>query len=163
MCAKHCLAFSSLLNSIPLERRSWNCSSIVRGFWLLIQLYKKGDPPADLRDADGFCYRLIRTVLSENLLHFGCKYNAFLLIVQLFQQISFYSHSHLPFFYYLCNDLGEKSRVTDALAFISHLPKMSGKLIWNKFDWEAKGSRKRHPLTKCSYAHALAWSILVCE
>ena len=23
-------------------------------------LYKKGDPPADLRDADGFCYRLIK-------------------------------------------------------------------------------------------------------
>ena len=34
--------------------------------------------PADLRDADGFCYRLIRTILSENLLHFGCKYNDFL-------------------------------------------------------------------------------------
>ena len=36
---------------------------------LLIAHYylKKGDPPADLRDADGFCYCLIRTVLSENL------------------------------------------------------------------------------------------------
>ena len=31
--------------------------------WLLIAhclLYIKGDPPAVLRDADGFCYRLIR-------------------------------------------------------------------------------------------------------
>ena len=43
---------------------------------------KKGDPPADLRDADGFCYRLIRTVLSENYLHFGCKYNDFSWIMQ---------------------------------------------------------------------------------
>ena len=34
---------------------------------------KKGDPSADLRDADGFCYRLIRTVLSENLHKIGCK------------------------------------------------------------------------------------------
>ena len=55
--------------------------------WFLIAhccQYKKGDPPADLRDADGFCYRLIRTVLSENLLIFGCKYNAFLAIMQFF-------------------------------------------------------------------------------
>ena len=35
----------------------------------------------------------------------------------------------MHFLYYLCNDLGEKSRVADALAFISHLPKTPEKLL----------------------------------
>ena len=49
----------------------------------------------------------------------------------------FFAHSIVAFHLFLCNFAavsGEKSRAVDALAFISHLPKMSGKLIWNKFD-----------------------------
>ena len=72
------------LNQIAIQQMQ-----VLEGNSNRITIYKKGDPPADLRDADGFCYRLIRTVLSENLLIFGCKYNAFLLIMQLFRQISF--------------------------------------------------------------------------
>ena len=65
-------------------------------FRCVLTIYIKGDPPADLRDADGFCYRLILTPegmsmalhsdnLSENLHISGCKYNAFFLILQLFE------------------------------------------------------------------------------
>ena len=46
-----------------------------------------------------------------------------------FLHFSFQKYSHLQFFDYLCNGLGEKSRATDALAFISHLPKTPEKLL----------------------------------
>ena len=74
-------------------------SSIVQGFWLLIAVSKKGDPPADLRDADGFCYRLIRTVLSENLLHFDCKNNVF------FLELYKISISFLCVFFSVCGNI----------------------------------------------------------
>ena len=60
---------------------------------------KKGDPPADLRDADGFCYRLIRTVLSENLLHFDCKNNVF------FLELYKISISFLCVFFSVCGNI----------------------------------------------------------
>ena len=78
---------------------------------------KKGDPPANLRDADGFCYRSIRNVLSENLLHFVGKDNAFLLNLQLFRQFSSSVCITLPNFHYLCSGIGEKSGFNDALAY----------------------------------------------
>ena len=49
------LAFSSFEKSIPLDLRIPTCCSMVRGL-LFIAVYKRSDPPAVLRDANGFCW-----------------------------------------------------------------------------------------------------------
>ena len=62
-------------------------------------------------------YSQISDTLFEFLLACGCYYIAFFLILQLFCRFFKKKVSDMNIFNYLCIDLGEKSRVDDALAY----------------------------------------------
>ena len=92
-----------------------------------------------------------------------CKYNAFLFILQLFSKISSYECIVLLNFYYLCSDLGEKSRVADALAFISHFTEKTSEIYFGISSIEKQGkSETAYPPNALAMHTPMAWSILIC-
>jgi len=95
----------------------------------VVQKHKKAQGKAQ---GDSCAFWCCHIRISFSL--FDSKFTVKSSILQLFLQFSCLNRITLQNFHYLCSGLGEKSRVADALAFISHLPKMSGKLFWNKFD-----------------------------